>query len=93
MNVIVRARSTKAQADLDHAERGANVLGAFRLSASVRRAVDPSLPDRRAGVNITGRRCLLVDDVATTGHTLLAALEAFENSGAAATGAAVFALA
>jgi predicted amidophosphoribosyltransferase len=91
--VIVRARSTRAQADLDQGERGANVIGAFRLSSAVGPPHELPVPDRRGGITVAGRRCLLVDDVATTGHTLLEALKALKASGPEGTGAAVFALA
>jgi predicted amidophosphoribosyltransferase len=91
-NGLHRTRSTRAQADLDHAERGANVVGAFRAAAARSRS-DPTLPDRRRGLTVSGRRCLLVDDVATTGHTLLEALRALDHCGPSMTGAAVFALA
>jgi ComF family protein len=55
-------------------------------SANVAGAFRLVLPTR-------GLRCLLVDDVATTGHTLVAALEALKEGGPEATGAVVFALA
>lgn len=83
---LVRARFTRPQADLDHAERGANVTGAFALR-SRRRSADQGSPPQE------GASCLLVDDVATTGHTLLAALAALKEAGPARTAAAVFALA
>lgn len=73
-----RARATRPQADLDYEARARNVAGAFHL------------PDRGA---VAGRRCLLVDDVATTGHTLVEALVGLDEAGAAGLGAAVFALA
>lgn len=88
-----RVRSTRPQADLDHDRRGGNVEGAFRAAVPPRGAGDRPLPERRGGVMVSGRRCLLVDDVATTGHTLLEALEALQASAPGATGAAVFALA
>ncbi len=83
-DVLVRSRATRAQADLDYTDRSGNVSGAFRVREG-RRASDP-----RA---LEGARCLVVDDVATTGHTLLAALEALRDAGPGKTGAAVFALA
>lgn len=82
--LLTRSRSTGRQADLDYAARAANVAGAFRVR------------DRRqaaARCGLTGQRVLLVDDVATTGHTLVQAIEACQKSGAASTSAAVFALA
>ena len=82
--LLTRSRSTGRQADLDYAARAANVAGAFRVRDRRRDA-------ERSG--LAGQRILLVDDVATTGHTLVQAIEAFRESGAAATSAAVFALA
>lgn len=89
---LLRVRSTRPQADLDHDRRGGNVEGAFRAGVPPRDG-DRSLAERRRGGGVSGRRCLLVDDVATTGHTLLEALRALQGSAPAATGAAVFALA
>lgn len=74
---LERRRATRPQADLDYTERATNVSGAFRLTD---------------GVDLRGRRLLLVDDVATTGHTLVAALTTLERAGATGV-AAVFALA
>jgi len=82
--LLTRSRSTGRQADLDYAARAANVAGAFRVRDR-RRASDRSL--------LAGKRVLLVDDVATTGHTLVQAIESFRSCGVAATSAAVFALA
>jgi ComF family protein len=81
--LLTRVRATGRQADLDHAARGANVAGAFRLRDRRRAAIAERL---------AGRRVLLVDDVATTGHTLVEALRAVAGAGAE-TAAAVFALA
>jgi len=82
--LLTRSRSTGRQADLDYAARAANVAGAFRVR-------DRRKDTARSGIN--GQRILLVDDVATTGHTLVQAIEAFRECGAAETSAAVFALA
>ncbi len=64
---LVRTRDHEPQARLDPERRRTNVSGAFRVA--------------RGGV-VAGRPVLLVDDVATTGSTLLAAAEALEASGA-----------
>lgn len=75
---LERRRSTRPQADLDYTARAGNVSGAFRLGHE-------GWPARR--------RVLLVDDVATTGHTLMEAMSVLNEAGPGALGAAVFALA
>ncbi len=82
--LLTRSRSTGRQADLDYAARASNVAGAFKVR-------DRRQATSRSG--LSGQRILLVDDVATTGHTLVQAMEACQRSGAAVTAAAVFALA
>jgi ComF family protein len=63
-----RVRETEDQVKLDRRARQANVKGAFAC-------LDPSA--------IAGRRLLLVDDVCTTGSTLLACAEPMLRAGAA----------
>lgn len=82
--LLTRARATGRQADLDYTARAANVAGAFRLRE--RRQA----PRAR---QLAGRSVLVVDDVATTGHTLVAAIAAILEGGAESAGAVVFALA
>lgn len=65
LDALERARDHPPQARLPRPERPANVLGAFRLT-----------PGMTPGVR--GRPLLLVDDVATTGSTLLEAALALE---------------
>ena len=67
VDALVRTRDHEPQARLDPERRRTNVSGAFRV-------------DR--GAVVAGRPILLVDDVATTGSTLLAAAEALEAAGA-----------
>lgn len=67
VEALVRLRDHEPQARLDPERRRANVEGAFKV---VRRPL------------VAGRPVLLVDDVATTGSTLLAAAEALEAAGA-----------
>ena len=59
LEALARTRATLPQFDLDHAHRGTNVAGAFSVSPGWEAA-------------IRGRWPVLVDDVATTGATLVA---------------------
>jgi ComF family protein len=67
VEALVRVRDHEPQARLDPERRRSNVAGAFRA---------------RLGNAVLGRSVLLVDDVATTGATLLAAAAALEAAGA-----------
>ncbi len=67
-DALRRPRATRAQARLPESSRAGNVAGAFEC---------------REGAWIAGRSWVLVDDVATTGSTLLAAARALEAAGAA----------
>jgi ComF family protein len=67
VEALARTRDHEPQARLDAERRRLNVRGAFRVA-------------RPAAVR--GRPVLLVDDVATTGSTLLEAAEALEDAGA-----------
>jgi ComF family protein len=69
-----RERATVPQFDLDRSHRAANVRDAF--------AVDP-----RHGGAVAGRWVVLVDDVATTGATLVACAHALLEAGAVAVSA------
>jgi len=66
-HALRRVRATAAQAGLSRSGRRANVTGAFRL---------------RRGVEVAGRRVLLVDDVMTTGATARACALALKQAGA-----------
>jgi ComF family protein len=68
VDALVRTRDHEPQARLDPERRRTNVSGAFRVAA---------------GTLAAGRPVLLLDDVATTGSTLLAAAEALDVAGAA----------
>jgi ComF family protein len=67
-DVLRRSRATRAQARLPESRRAANVARAFAC---------------REGAWVEGRSWILVDDVVTTGSTLLAAARALEEAGAA----------
>lgn len=71
--ILERHRRTVAQFELDRAQRGANVSGAFRLRTGI-----------VAGPIVRGRWVVLVDDVTTTGATLAACGEALMAAGALA---------
>jgi len=53
--VLQRVRATQPQVELDHQQRSANVVGAFRVSSQSR---------------LRDKRVLLLDDVFTTGATV-----------------------
>jgi ComF family protein len=69
-DVLTRTRATVPQFELDHARRAANVAGAFAV-----------LPGREGETR--GHWPVLVDDVATTGATLVACATALLDAGAA----------
>lgn len=71
--LLERHRRTVAQFDLDRAQRGTNVSGAFRLD-----------PRAAAAADLRGRWVILVDDVTTTGATLAACAEVLMGAGALA---------
>jgi ComF family protein len=78
--LLVRTRDTASQTHLGAAERRENVAGAFVVPASGRGA-------------LAGARVLLVDDVTTTGATLVEAARALAEAGAAEWYAAAAAIA
>jgi ComF family protein len=69
-NLLERTRETKTQVGLTNLQRKLNVKDAFALSLRVRTSVH--------GLNV-----FLVDDVATTGSTLLEAAKILKKAGAA----------
>lgn len=69
--ILERRRATRAQYELGHDQRTANVRGAFALRAGI--------PPARAP---TGRWIVLVDDVTTTGATLAACAGVLLEAGA-----------
>lgn len=66
---LARTRATRPQFELDHADRAVNVAGAFAVRSGQAEAV-------------RGRWPILVDDVATTGATLVACASALLDAGA-----------
>jgi ComF family protein len=70
--ILERHRPTARQFDLDRGARSGNVAGAFRLVSGAQ----GSRP-------LQGRWIVLVDDVVTTGSTLIACAEALLGAGAA----------
>ncbi|HEX7591232.1 MAG TPA: ComF family protein [Candidatus Limnocylindrales bacterium] len=72
---LVRTRATAPQFDLGRRARAGNVAGAFALAGP---------PERRA---VEGAWIVLVDDVATTGSTLVACAAALYEAGAMAVSA------
>jgi len=67
VDAVRRARYTASQASLSRAGRRRNVRGAFAM---------------RAGIDVRGRRILVVDDVLTTGATANACAAALKRAGA-----------
>lgn len=65
-SALIRVRPTRAQSRLERAARAANVRGAFAVT----------------GPDLTGKTVLLVDDVITTGGTLLECARALRRAGA-----------
>jgi len=76
-HVIVRCRPTVAQSSLALPERRTNVSGAFAVGTSA--------------LDLSGAHLVLVDDVMTTGETLLACAAVLRKCGAAMVSAVVLA--
>ena len=68
ISALVRKRSTKTQKDLKRDERLKNMTGAFAL---------------KKGVDVHGKNLVLIDDVTTTGSTLIEACQVLKRNGGA----------
>ncbi|GJQ19820.1 MAG: hypothetical protein HBSIN02_01750 [Bacteroidia bacterium] len=68
-NALVRLRSTKTQTKLDAAERRKNVEGAFAVPGG-------------KSEDLKNKTLIIVDDVITTGATILACAQVLRSSGA-----------
>ncbi len=82
LGALERTRNTAPQFDLGRRARRANVAGAFALKPS------PAPPRSHSmSRHVEGRWIVLVDDVVTTGSTLVACAEALYEAGAIAVSA------
>lgn len=68
-DLLVRDKSAKVQKELNRNERLANMRGKYAV---------------RRGIDLHGKKILLVDDVVTSGATMLAAAKALRRAGASA---------
>lgn len=91
VDVLTRVKSTKTQKDLKRDQRIKNVADAFALSPSpLARGDVSSASERQRGrtdddknaFDIHNQNLILVDDVTTTGSTLLAAAQVLKRNGA-----------
>ncbi len=69
-DILIRMKRTMQQVGLSAGARQANVQGAFKVPDSAR-------------IKVTGKSIVLVDDVYTTGATVIAATKALKRAGAA----------
>jgi|GEM_PF-227823 len=86
---LVRQKSTKVQKDLGKEERKLNVRNAFALSGKSKTWKERLMnimfekrDDPREEISIQDKTILLVDDVVTTGSTLLEATKVLKRNGA-----------
>ncbi len=82
---LIRTRNTAPQRLLDREARVRNVANAFALQATSDRAHSSKV------ASLVGKHILLIDDVMTTGATLVAAAEPLYRAGAARIGGLVIA--
>ncbi len=78
VTALVRTKRTKTQKDLKRQQRIENVDGAFSLNPS-----RPTPNQTNAVYLVKGKNFILVDDVTTTGSTLLEAVKVLKRNGAA----------
>jgi len=79
LHALQRQKNTKTQKDLKRDERIKNVANAFVLSEKIYNL--KSLPGRQTG-SILNQNFVLIDDVTTTGSTLLEAVKVLKRNGA-----------
>lgn len=82
---LIRTRNTAPQRLLDREARQRNVANAFALQAPSSKAYSS------VNTSFSGKHVLLIDDVMTTGATLIAAAEPLRRAGAARISAVVVA--
>ncbi len=86
---LIRTRNTAPQRLLDREARQRNVANAFALQAPPDKARSKSYSN--ANASFSGKHILLIDDVMTTGATLVAASQPLYKAGAAKVSAVVIA--
>ena len=76
IDALEKHKATKSQKSLNGEERKTNVSGAFRV---------------KTGIDLKGKKLLLIDDVCTTGSTLSEAARILKDEGASEVITAAFA--
>lgn len=84
---LVRSKTTKVQKDLNKEDRKLNVRDAFKMTHKSKNARQRIMEfffqvDRPKPISIIGREILLIDDVVTTGSTLIEAAKVLKRNGA-----------
>lgn len=79
LNLLERVKDTKTQVGMSNLQRKINIKGAFSLINQDRSRVGPSINLKS---HILNRNIFLVDDVATTGSTLLECANVLKRGGA-----------
>jgi len=84
-SVLVRSKVTKTQKDLRKEQRIKNVSDAFAVNTKLPSPIHGEGSGERLNVKdlIRGKNIILVDDVTTTGATLMEAAKVLKRNGAA----------